>query len=108
MKHQFDEDDPVILNCYMKLIFTVINQAVDDYRMLKKHGAVSGTGVEGHKFGRRISKTSYRHYDGIVREHEAAELVQFFYSKAFSDLCVAIGFPACQIRRALGIKREAR
>lgn len=101
---QTTEDD-----AYIGIISAMIHQAVDDYKMLQKHGAISVAGeVEGHKFGRRISKTSYRHFDGMVREHEAAELVQFFNSDALDFLCSAIGHQACQIRRALGIKREAR
>lgn len=85
------------------LIAAMIVQAVDDYRLLQKHGAVSVSGeVQGYKFGKRLSQTSYRHYDGIVREHEAAELVRFFNSTALDFLCSAIGHQACRIRRKLG------
>lgn len=98
---QTTEDDALI-----GLISAMIHQAVDDYRMLQKHGAVSPAGeVQGYKFGRRVSRTSYRHFDGMVREHEAAELVRFFSSPALDFLCTAIGHQACQIRRKLGIPK---
>lgn len=88
------------------LLSAVIYQAVDDYRLLQKHGAVSQSGeVRGNKFGRRLGRTAYRHYDGIVREHEAAELVRFFTSPALDFLCSAIGHQSCRIRRVLQIEK---
>jgi hypothetical protein len=99
---QTTEDDALI-----GLLSAVILQAVDDYRHLQKRGYITPNGeVLPYKFGRIRRTRSYHHCDGMTKDSEAFELKLFFTKWGLELLCDLTGHQACQIRRALGIRKE--
>lgn len=99
---QTTEDDALI-----GLLSAVILQAVEDYRHLQKRGMIGATGeVHGYKFHRLGRSSSYTHVDGMRRESEVYELLEFFTGWQLELLCNLTGNQACQIRRRLGIRKE--
>lgn len=98
---QTREDDSLI-----GLLSAVILQAVEDYRHLQKRGMIGEHGeILGHRFERLGRSRSYEHVDGMRRESEGNELLEFFTEWQIELLCNLTGNQACQIRRKLGIRK---
>ena len=97
-----------ISDSMIELAEAVILQAVEDFRGLRDLG-VFGSQYEVHEWmwDRCARVKGDRHYGKPkqMRSADAAkQLVYFLTGPALDYWCALVGFPACRIRRVLGLK----
>ena len=90
----------------------VVLQAVEDFRRCRSLG-VFGANLEVHEWlwDRCARVEGDRHYGKpkhMRSANDAKALVYFLTGPSLDYWCSLIGFPACRIRRVLGLKRRRK
>ena len=87
---------------HMQLVAGILEQAIEDFKTLKKHKIISPSLHVDH--GAWASR-SQGHCKPLLFQKpvEAEELVKFFTGDSLDMVCDIIDVPACRVRARLGI-----